>query len=509
MTDDVPTPPRPDPWTTSAPREGLRDNNAGRIVSLAPSCNRTPLGASMVVVPYPMVDFCGHDGAYSENVRMTGQRAMLHSSITLHVHGDAPGTGGGVVSGTTGGICEPIEHAPKVRANGKFLMRDGDRCWMNNRNTQGEAQFVRDTTVYPAPKDTDPIPGAARTILVDARSPALFDPNPQVSPVPRVSPPVVPAAPPGRVPVPGGGAGLWGRLGGMGAALGAAIGLAELGERYGPLKHPSVQGYDGTTPGHVPLGTELDPQAGTGLLFHPDAGGSPLPGTHAVPLTLQPDGRLLDPGGNPVGRWDGQHSVTLDDGVDPDDLFERYGRPLAPEPDPDPPVPMTPGVPYGNVRVSRPKCRSETICFDRVESPRQDLDAQLQMQQDALNAKTPAQVAASIPSDGQVARLRPQALEAQRAARETFRRLGSLQAPRVELNGRPAWNSYFASLQAIHRLDMVAGGDPKDIVGMGDATANGSIGPQWTGDSRRGTLRRYAAEMAENKCPMAVILAVC
>lgn len=56
---------------------------------------------------------------------------------------------------------------------------------------------------------------------------------------------------------------------------------------------------------------------------------------------------------------------------------------------------------------------------------------------------------------------------------------------------------------------MVAGGSPTDIVGMGDATANQGIGREWPADSRRGKLRRYAAEMAAARCPMDVKLAVC
>jgi hypothetical protein len=45
---------------------------------------------------------------------------------------------------------------------------------------------------------------------------------------------------------------------------------------------------------------------------------------------------------------------------------------------------------------------------------------------------------------------------------------------------------------------------------MGDAIANQSIGPQWTADSRRGKLLRYAQqEMKDKGCPMAVILAEC
>ncbi|MDD7973484.1 PAAR-like domain-containing protein [Roseinatronobacter alkalisoli] len=71
-----------------------------------------------------------------------------------------PGVGKGVVSGTVGGICEPIGHAAQVRAEGSPVIRHLDRFWMNNRNTVGEAIFVRDTATYAPPEDDDPLPGS-------------------------------------------------------------------------------------------------------------------------------------------------------------------------------------------------------------------------------------------------------------------------------------------------------------------------------------------------------------
>lgn len=79
----------------------------------------------------------------------------------------------------------------------------------------------------------------------------------------------------------------------------------------------------------------------------------------------------------------------------------------------------------------------------------------------------------------------------------------------VTAHGQAAWDAYRKELNALHRLDMVAGGNPTDLVGMGDARANQSIGPQWRADSRRGKLMRYAKEMAKARCPMNVRLRVC
>ncbi len=63
-------------------------------------------------------------------------------------------------SGIVGGISEPIGHAAQVRAEGSPVIRHLDRFWMNNRNTVGEAIFLRDTRAYLAPEDDDPVPGS-------------------------------------------------------------------------------------------------------------------------------------------------------------------------------------------------------------------------------------------------------------------------------------------------------------------------------------------------------------
>lgn len=152
----------PAPWTTSAPREGLRDTDQARIISLAPDVCRSP----GTPVPYPVVDFCGHDQNYTASVRFTGQKAMVMRSNTSHVHGDEPGIGKGIKSNTVGGISEPITHAANVRAEGSHVIRHLDRFYMNNRNTIGEALFVRDTRTFAAPQNDDPLPGSMASTMM-------------------------------------------------------------------------------------------------------------------------------------------------------------------------------------------------------------------------------------------------------------------------------------------------------------------------------------------------------
>jgi hypothetical protein len=126
-----------------------------KIISLAPDVCLTPIGSSVVPIPYQIVDYCGHDQNYRPSVHFTGQKAMVLRSNTTHVHGDAPGTKKGIKSGTVEDICEPIEHADQVRAEGSHVICHLHRFKMNRGNTFGEAQLVRDTKTYPAPTDDD------------------------------------------------------------------------------------------------------------------------------------------------------------------------------------------------------------------------------------------------------------------------------------------------------------------------------------------------------------------
>ncbi len=167
----------PEPWTTNKPREGLRDIDEARIVSLAPDVCWTPLGSSVVPIPYPVVDFCGHDKNYTPSVRFTRKKAMVMRSCTTHVHGDKPGIRKGRKSGTVESICEPIGHADQVRAEGSHVIRHLDRFYMNSKNTQGEAIFVRSTQTFDPPKENDPIRGSLRAqtkpieVALDTSSP--------------------------------------------------------------------------------------------------------------------------------------------------------------------------------------------------------------------------------------------------------------------------------------------------------------------------------------------------
>ena|GEM_PF-676115 len=119
-------------------------------MSLTPDVCWTPVGSTVVPVPYMITADLSDSLATSPNTRFNGQPVFLHDqSKVSQVTGDEAGTGGGVKSGTYKGIGEPIQGSSTVRANGKPVVRHGDPCKMNTGNTIGRV-------IYQGPGDGAP-----------------------------------------------------------------------------------------------------------------------------------------------------------------------------------------------------------------------------------------------------------------------------------------------------------------------------------------------------------------
>ncbi len=479
---DVGEPGYPDPWTTTQPREGLRDTDKAYIVSLSPDVCLTPVGSSVVAIPYPVVDFCGHDENYTPSVRFTGQKAMVMRSCTSHVHGDSPGVRKGVKSGTVEGICEPIGHADQVRAEGSHVIRHLDRFWMNNRNTIGEAVFVRGTQTYDPPVDDDPIRGSLRAIEIadasDSKKTATDAGGSGGAVLGFLAPAAVPAA---EALAGGGAATASGAATAGGAATGTAAGLG--------------------------LGTVLTGIGvfAAGMLFPTNK----MNFSDVVPQDDYELGLLRDAqqriGALPF--WDSDSDIRSQTMAK---VYQYRETKKARDPDPDPkpvPVPLPTG---SNVRIDEDydrRCPVKTIPFES-HGKRQEFERQIEEQEDRLNRMTVGEymqrrtpIRPGIPGREQtLASRRAASLPHQEQARRDYIR--DNQGTYIAQHGRPAWQSHLSSLAATHELDLIAGGYENEISGMGGAAENSSIGPQWRADSRSGVLDRHAEELARNGCPM-------
>jgi len=132
----------------NTPCEGSRDISDGIIVSITPDVCKTPVGSSMVPIPYSITAKQADDANTVATVRFTKKRAHNMASLVTKCTGDAPGTGTGIKSGTVGSICHPKSHSNNVRIKGEWAIRDGDTWYMNNKNTVGKLVYVKSKQTF-------------------------------------------------------------------------------------------------------------------------------------------------------------------------------------------------------------------------------------------------------------------------------------------------------------------------------------------------------------------------
>jgi hypothetical protein len=109
-----------------------RKNSIFMVVSLVPDVCKTPIGSSMVPVPYPIVGDLADSIEVAKHVNFNGDPVyLLNDSIVTTVTGNEPGTGGGMKSGVNKGKVRATGSSKTVRVEKKFVVRHGDECDMN------------------------------------------------------------------------------------------------------------------------------------------------------------------------------------------------------------------------------------------------------------------------------------------------------------------------------------------------------------------------------------------
>jgi uncharacterized Zn-binding protein involved in type VI secretion len=141
------------PKAAGSNKIGARKHAGFKAISTAPSINKTPIGPSMVPLPYPTVQDLSNSASPARSVRFNGAPAYLLDGTTQpKCTGDEPGTGKGIRSGTVSGEVKPVKGSSTVRIEGKQVVREGDACTMNGGNNPG----IYVTTTAPSsasPKD--------------------------------------------------------------------------------------------------------------------------------------------------------------------------------------------------------------------------------------------------------------------------------------------------------------------------------------------------------------------
>ena len=137
--------------------EATRKTPMARVISTAPDVCKTPVGSTLVPVPYPIVGSFSLSTATKPTVRFTKQQAFTTGSKITNVTGDEAGVGGGVKSGVNVSLCGFITYSTTVKAEGENVVRHNDTMWMNNKNTVGRVNFpIGGTASTVAALGTDP-----------------------------------------------------------------------------------------------------------------------------------------------------------------------------------------------------------------------------------------------------------------------------------------------------------------------------------------------------------------
>jgi hypothetical protein len=115
-----------------------RQDASWTVVSTTPDVCKTPIGPSVVPIPYPVTaDMVSSVLTVPTVLANDCPVLVLNQSFIPTTKGDKAGVAKGIKSGTVEDICEPLESSTTVHVGGKPVLRHNDAFWMNARNTTG------------------------------------------------------------------------------------------------------------------------------------------------------------------------------------------------------------------------------------------------------------------------------------------------------------------------------------------------------------------------------------
>ncbi len=103
---------------------------------------------NMTPTPFPITETLANSTKYSKKTRFNGKFVILLNSHTTKVTGDELGVNLGVSSQTDMEKAESIDHSKSFKVEGDWVVRVGDKFYMNSQNTQGKLVFA------PAPQES-------------------------------------------------------------------------------------------------------------------------------------------------------------------------------------------------------------------------------------------------------------------------------------------------------------------------------------------------------------------
>jgi len=119
-----------------------KNGQGGVIICSAPDVCKTPVGNSVVPIPYMITSMLSFTKREASSVEFGGLKAFNMNSRTDKVIGDEPGTLGGVKSGVNRGWCKPITNHPTVMVEDHNLVLNDCMYDMNCAGPEGSGNTV-------------------------------------------------------------------------------------------------------------------------------------------------------------------------------------------------------------------------------------------------------------------------------------------------------------------------------------------------------------------------------
>ena len=125
------------PQTTFANGRGIVHKGSGGMSPIFPDVCKTPVGPSVIPIPYPNIGQAADTSGGPTSVTVDGKMPMVKGAKYATSSGDEAGTAGGVISGKTKGACEFILYSFDVKIEGKNVCRMGYTLFHNDKNGMG------------------------------------------------------------------------------------------------------------------------------------------------------------------------------------------------------------------------------------------------------------------------------------------------------------------------------------------------------------------------------------
>lgn len=123
--------------STFANSRGIVHKGSGGISIVFPDVCKTPIGPSVVPIPYPNIGKSSDTSKGPKSVKTDGKMPMVKGAKYSTSTGDEPGVLKGVVSSKIKGECEYMMYSFDVKFEGKNACRMGDPLFHNKKNIMG------------------------------------------------------------------------------------------------------------------------------------------------------------------------------------------------------------------------------------------------------------------------------------------------------------------------------------------------------------------------------------